>query len=137
MTGQQEYAGAKFRNEVFGSPQQRDNLRAAVGALPNGAPAAQNLDNLFTVLQATGQRKQQGSPTAFNTEVGLTHPLTVAKDRLQRAYLGHNQGCRADLFVGPDSVARIRKISGRQLESPFMSALGRSVQQFPLETRTR
>lgn len=149
MTGQQEYAGAKFRNEVYGSPQQRENVKAAVGALPGGAPAVQSLDDAMTVLQATGQRKQIGSPTAFNTEVGremremplaleaASHPLTVAKDRLQRLYLGANQNRLADLFVAPDSVQRIRAISERQLESPFTAALARSAAQLPLETRSR
>jgi hypothetical protein len=149
MSGIQEYAGAKFAQDAYGSPQQRANVQAAVGALPTGQGPVNSLADLFTVLEATGKRKQMGSPTAFNAEnnrlIGeaplavqaVTSPVTMAKDIAHRMYLGRNQARLAEMFTAPDSVAQMRATSQRQLGSPILEAIMRQAVQSPLETGQR
>lgn len=64
-----QYGGAGFASRVRGNAQQRQNLDAAVGALPEGAAKGTMMDRLLTALEATGYRPQKGSDTVFNADI--------------------------------------------------------------------
>lgn len=64
-----QYGGAGFASAVRGNGQQRQNLEAAVRALPEGETLWTALDRMLTTLEATGWRPQKGSDTAFNTAI--------------------------------------------------------------------
>lgn len=64
-----QYGGAGFASAVRGNAQQRQNLEAALRALPDGETTLAGMDRLFDVLEATGYRPRTGSDTAFNTEI--------------------------------------------------------------------
>lgn len=64
--GANQFSGAKFAKAIAGNPQQRENLRAAVEALPNGAARWEGFEHLLDIMAATGARQPKGSLTAFN-----------------------------------------------------------------------
>lgn len=64
--GANQFAGAKFAAKLAGGAQQRENLRAAVEALPNGAARWRGFEHLLDIMAATGARQPKGSLTAFN-----------------------------------------------------------------------
>ncbi|GLS44362.1 hypothetical protein [Methylobacterium brachythecii] len=64
-----QYGGAGFASAVRGNGQQRQNLEAAIRALPDGETILGGLDRMLTTLEATGYRPQKGSDTAFNTAI--------------------------------------------------------------------
>lgn len=64
--GANQFAGAKFAVKLAGGSQQRENLRAAIEALPNGAARWQGFEHLLDIMSATGTRQAKGSLTAFN-----------------------------------------------------------------------
>lgn len=66
QSGANQFAGAKFAKVIAGNSQQRENLRAAVEALPNGNARWQGFEHLLDIMQATGARQPKGSLTAFN-----------------------------------------------------------------------
>ncbi len=51
---------------IAGNSQQRENLRAAIQALPNGNARWEGFEHLLDIMQATGARQPKGSLTAFN-----------------------------------------------------------------------
>jgi hypothetical protein len=65
-TGANQFGGAKFAAQIRGNSEQAASLDAAIRALPNGDVRAQGFGRFLDVLEATGQRFQKGSPTAFN-----------------------------------------------------------------------
>lgn len=64
--GANQFAGAKFAVKLAGGAQQRDNLRAAIEALPNGTARWEGFERLLDIMSATGARQPKGSLTAFN-----------------------------------------------------------------------
>lgn len=64
--GANQFAGAKFAKVIAGNSQQRENLRAAIEALPNGNARWQGFEHLLDIMSATGARQPKGSLTAFN-----------------------------------------------------------------------
>lgn len=64
--GANQFAGAKFAKVIAGNSQQRQNLQAAIEALPNGAARWQGFERLLDIMAATGTRQPKGSLTAFN-----------------------------------------------------------------------
>jgi hypothetical protein len=64
--GANQFSGAKFAKMIAGNAQQRENLRAAVEALPNGAARWEGFEHLLDIMSATGTRQPKGSLTAFN-----------------------------------------------------------------------
>lgn len=68
-SGPNQFGGAKFAAQIVGNPEQRRALEAAVKALPGGDTRWKGFSRMIDVLEATGQRLQQGSATAFNAEI--------------------------------------------------------------------
>jgi hypothetical protein len=68
-SGPNQFGGAKFAAVVAGNGQQAQNLEAAVRALPRGDVRWAGFRRFLDVLEATGQRPQQGSATAFNQAI--------------------------------------------------------------------
>ncbi|KQP99998.1 hypothetical protein ASF59_09970 [Methylobacterium sp. Leaf121] len=64
-----QYGGAGFASAIRGNGQQRQNLEAAIRALPDGDTLWTGLDRMLTTLEATGYRPQKGSDTAFNQAI--------------------------------------------------------------------
>jgi hypothetical protein len=118
--GPNQYGGASFRNAVYGSDALRENLRAALGELPNGPDLVQGLEELMEVLQATGRRERPGSMTAFNkalqdelkggspigemlTDTARLRPLGFLRDRYESWTLGRNMEDLARIISDPAS----------------------------------
>jgi hypothetical protein len=152
QSGRNQFVGAKYANEVVGTPQREANLNAVLGELPNGPTAQPALSELFDVLRATGQRRAEGSPTAYNQEMreelktlplavqGTLAPVTAfttltrgVRDRAQQAWLGRNTGRLAEMFTSPDAVQQMRAVAERQLGHPISDAMMRQLIQTPVE----
>jgi len=125
--GANQFAGAKFVKELTGNSQQRENLRAAVEALPNGAARWEGLNQLLDVMAATGTRQPKGSLTAFNalevpsmTSAGLASLAAkgaspglywkAATEAFQSWSLGRNLDQFARLITDPRSGDALRQI---------------------------
>ncbi|WP_309388849.1 hypothetical protein [Chelatococcus sambhunathii] len=148
-TGENQSVGGRFANDVAGTPQQRTNLDAVLGAI--GRPEAQpRINDLLDVFRATSQRRPMGSPTEPNRAINerldrVTAPVAMAaapasagstlfgeirnRVRLAARDRAHNQ--LAELFTAPDSVERIRQLGLREAEAPWAAMLARQGLQFP------
>jgi hypothetical protein len=69
LAGPNQFGGAKFAAVIAGNGQQATNLETAVRALPNGDQRWGGFRRFLDVMEATGQRPQVGSMTAFNAEI--------------------------------------------------------------------
>jgi hypothetical protein len=126
-TGANQFGGAKYAAIVAGNGQQAQNLEAAIRALPNGDARWQGFRRFLDVMEATGQRPQQGSATAFNTEIqrelkqgGLIQESVAAAKTGGFSMLKRFQDYRETMNLGrnTDQIARILTDprSGRVLE---------------------
>jgi hypothetical protein len=129
------FAGARFANEVAGSPvvntQRGENFRAAVEALPNGKRIMPGVNRLLEVLQATGNRQPIGSKTAFNkadlhameTGGSLGNVLKTAAspgewwhwahEMMGKWQSGNNLGLLAKIITDPRAEAVFQRIAKR------------------------
>ncbi|BBB99401.1 hypothetical protein [Bradyrhizobium elkanii] len=125
--GANQFAGAKFAAKLAGGAQQRENLRAAIEALPNGTARWAGFERLLDIMSATGTRQPKGSLTAFNQlEVqsmstgGLqalaakgASPgkwMSFANDAFKAWSLGRNLDQLARILTSPDSGQVLRNI---------------------------
>lgn len=153
--GANQWGGAKVAKSWAGTPQQEDNLLAAIRA----SGRQTDMPDLLEVLRATGMRKAQGSATEFNRQMGadlsqvplaataghaiatggLSIPAALfhAKDALSRAWLGRNTDRLAELFLSPDSAARIGALAAHGAEDPVIQIIARNALQVPLHGRSR
>jgi hypothetical protein len=69
QSGANQFGGAKFAATLRGNPEQAASLEAAVKALPGGNQRWDGFNRFLDIVEATGQRLQTGSATAFNQEV--------------------------------------------------------------------
>lgn len=69
QSGANQFGGAKFAAVLRGNPEQAASLEAAVKALPGGKQRWDGFNRFLEIVEATGQRLQTGSATAFNQEV--------------------------------------------------------------------
>jgi hypothetical protein len=67
--GKNQFGGANFAKALRANPEQAASLEAAVRALPNGDVRWQGFNRFLNVMEATGQRLQRGSETAFNQQI--------------------------------------------------------------------
>jgi hypothetical protein len=125
--GANQFAGAKFAAKLVGGAQQRDNLQAAIMALPNGAARWEGFERLLDIMAATGTRQPKGSLTAFNQlEVqsmstgglqelaakGLSPGkwMSFANDAFKSWSLGRNLDQIARIITDPRSGEALRQI---------------------------
>jgi DNA-binding GntR family transcriptional regulator len=125
--GANQFAGAKFAAKVAGGAQQRENLRAAIEALPNGAARWQGFERLLDIMAATGTRQPKGSLTAFNqlevqsmstgglqelASKGLSPGkwMSFANDAFKSWSLGRNLDQIARIITDPRSGEALRQI---------------------------
>ncbi|MFG1193382.1 hypothetical protein [Xanthobacter flavus] len=107
-------------------------------------PSCAPRGNLLTTLRATGQRKAQGSPTAFNEAImrdlgtdsvsarGVdtirtlsgTRLITDAGDAAKRALLARGVTEFAQMFTAPNSVELLRQAAARGGLAPYVDAGG-------------
>lgn len=123
--GANQYSGANFRRDVYGSQALRENVAAALGALPRGGDIARGFDELMTVFEATGRRERAGSLTAMNTDArrnmergsmlgemlaGVTRPaeaLSFIRERYRAWTLGRNTESLARFLADPANQDRL------------------------------
>lgn len=112
--GANHFAGARFAKEIAGNPQQRENLRAAIEALPNGAARWRGFEQLLDIMSATGARQPKGSLTAFNalevpsmTTGGLQEVAALGVSPGKWMSLGHDKLKAWSLGQNLDSLARL------------------------------
>jgi hypothetical protein len=129
--GANQMGGANFVKQIAGNAQQRDNLEAAVRALPNGDQTWAGFNRFLEIAQATGTRQNIGSKTAYNaTELkdmssgGLVGNavktgaspgkwVTVISDAWGRWQLGNNVDQLARILTDPQSGRLLRAIASR------------------------
>lgn len=71
LAGDRSRVGAKFAQVMSGSPQKQELLDTVLAATGAPVPATKNFGDLLEVLQATGKRLGEGSPTAqLNAQMG-------------------------------------------------------------------
>jgi hypothetical protein len=127
--GPNEFGAAKWVKAITGNPQQRDNLKAAVEALPDGTARWKGLENFLNIAEATGERQPIGSRTAFNTQdlaamasggkaMGLIKTafdpsewLHFVKDRISEWQAGRNMESLARIITDPRAGDTFRKIA--------------------------
>ncbi|MGW1422693.1 hypothetical protein ACWAT4_21565 [Bradyrhizobium manausense] len=125
--GANQFAGAKFAAKLVGGAQQRDNLQAAIMALPNGDARWRGFEQLLDIMAATGSRQPKGSLTAFNqlevqsmstgglqelASKGLSPGklMTFANDTFKSWSLGRNLDQIARIITDPRSGEALRQI---------------------------
>lgn len=69
QSGPNQFGGAKFAAALRANPEQAASLESAVRALPNGDVRWAGFDRFLRIMDATGQRLQRGSETAFNQQI--------------------------------------------------------------------
>lgn len=125
QSGVSEYAGAKFRKNIIGNPQQQKNLEEMFNFIPDGKKAYAGYKKFLDILAAQGRRLPSGSPTAVKqqlqreligaipdvTRPGITGKIPILKDIiLDRAYKT-NADKLASILTSPDGVAKIRELT--------------------------
>lgn len=129
QSGPNHGGAAKFAAKIAGNAQQRENLRAAFEALPNGDVLWNGIDRFLQIAEATGQRQAIGSKTSFNdaerkmlegsgvvgeaVKTGLSPGKwwTVINDKWSKWKLGSNLNDLARIFTDPNSAALLRRIN--------------------------
>lgn len=127
--GANQFGAAKFAKELVGNIQQRENLRAAVEALPNGKQLWNGIDNFLEAAEATGTRQAKGSLTAFNApemkalsgssvvgeavKTGLSPGKwwSIVNDKWSQWKLGSNLDELARIFTDPKSGPVLKRIA--------------------------
>lgn len=143
QSGPNQFGGAKFASVIAGNPQQRQNLQAAVEALPNGPARWTGFERLLDILQATGTRQPRGSMTAFNdldlkamqsggmvaeaAKLGLSPGkwMSLVHDRWSRWQMGANLDELARILTDPQSapmLARISQMPAASTQANLMAA---------------
>jgi hypothetical protein len=142
QSGANEFGGAKFAAQLVGNPEQAAALEAAVRALPDGGARWDGFNKFLNVLEATGKRQRQGSPTASNLQieeslrsggkVGEISSLASGgflklPERLKQAYeryrLGQGTAELAKLFTDPAALPVFRQLAREGAGSSKAQAL--------------
>ena len=141
--GLNQYGAANFAKAVVGNVQQRENLRAAIEALPNGNNIWAGFEGFLEAAQASGTRQPRGSLTSFNTadrkllegsgaigeavKTGLSPGKwwSVVNDKWSKWKLGNNLHELATIFTNPASgkiLQRIATMPTGSREAQFLAA---------------
>jgi hypothetical protein len=142
QSGANEFGGAKFASILAGNAEQRANLEAAIRALPDGDARWEGFSNLLEVLEATGRRQRQGSPTNMFSQIldslsrggkaGEVAALASGgflklPERLKQAYeryrLGQGTEQLARLFTDPAALPIFRQLAREGSNSSKAQAL--------------
>jgi hypothetical protein len=128
QSGANQFGPANFAKAIVGNAQQRENLRAAVEALPNGQELWQGFDRFLEIAEATRYRQTIGSKTAFNdaerkalSAVNLGREAiktgaspgkwwSIVSDKVDKWALGRNLDELARIFTDPNSAPLLRRI---------------------------
>lgn len=128
QSGANQFGPANFAKAIVGNAQQRENLRAAVEALPNGQELWQGFDRFLEIAEATRYRQTIGSKTAFNdaerkamsasnlgreaikTGASPGKWWTIVSDKIDKWSLGRNLDEIARIFTDPQSAALLTRI---------------------------
>lgn len=146
--GANQAGAAKFAVRLVGNPQQRENLRAAIEALPNGAQKWEGFNKFLEAAEASGTRQGKGSLTAFNEEElkilsGSALPGEIAKtvtspgklmtyvgDKWGRWALGKNLNELASILTDSRSGRALQRIAAMPSKSRDAQVMaGRAILQ--------
>lgn len=129
QSGPNQWGGPAFAAKVVGNPQQRENLRAAVEALPGGHGTWGGFTKFLDVMEAMAARQHPGSKTAFNdvelkslasggAVSGVARTAgspgkwwTLVNDKWGQWQLGKNLGELANVLTDPKSGPLLRQIA--------------------------
>lgn len=129
QSGPNQAGAAGFAKKLVGNAQQRENLRAAIEALPNGREVWRGFDSFLAAAEATGTRQAKGSMTAFNdvelkgmagggpiaeaAKLGGSPGkwMSAVNDRWGQWQLGRNLDSLAAIFTDPNSAALLGRIA--------------------------
>lgn len=128
QSGANQFGPASFAKELAGNVQQRENLQAAIQALPHGDDLWRGFERFLEIAEATRYRQTVGSKTAFNeaerralaasnkgrelVKLGASPGKwwTAVNDKLSSWQLGRNLDELAQIFTSPDSAPLLRRI---------------------------
>lgn len=141
--GANQYGAAGWAKKIVGNVQQRENLQAAIEALPNGKDIWKGVSGFLEAAEATGTRQPKGSLTSFNTAdrkllegggligEGIATGLSpgkwwsVVKDKYSSWNLGNNLNELATIFTDPASGKLLKRIANMPRgsgEAQFLAA---------------
>lgn len=130
QSGPNQAGGAKFAAAIRGNDLQRQNIEAAIRALPNGEALNTGFSRLLDIFEATGTRQGVGSRTSFNNEAlaelrkrgligeggaaiatgGLKLPTRIMQ-RLDDWQAGKNVDRLAELLTSPEGGRRLAQLA--------------------------
>jgi hypothetical protein len=127
---------------MMGNPQQAQNVRAGLAALPNQP----TIDPLVEALMATGQRQPIGSRTSFNTQMlsgalsegptagsmlslaaSTEKALGAARDWYLKHRMGSNTEAMAQALVSPDFFDRLNAARSAVPPDQYRSLMARGL----------
>jgi len=129
QSGPNQFGAAGFAKAIVGNPQQRENLRAAIEALPNGNKLWAGFDGFLQAAEASGTRQAKGSLTAFNAadrkmlegsttmgeavKTGLSPGKwwSIVNDKWSKWKLGNNLNELATILTDPRSGKILERIA--------------------------
>lgn len=147
QSGANQAGGAKFWARLVGNPQQRENLRAAVEALPQGQARWESLERLMNIMEATGKRMAIGSNTSFNDlELAMTKGggaveglvktgsspgrwLSLVNDKISQWRQGRNLTELARLMTDPGAGRVFERVASAPRDREALLLLGRVILQ--------
>lgn len=127
--GPNPFGAAGWAKAIAGNPQQHQNLKSAIEALPDGAARWDTFEKFLNIAKTTGERQAIGSKTAFNAQelsgmatgskaMGLVKTalspgewLTFARDRIGEWQAGRNMESLARVITDPRAGDLFRKIT--------------------------
>jgi hypothetical protein len=147
QTGNREWTGAKFHKDVAGNAAREEVLTSVLDSLPNQPTAA--IEELLTVLAASGRRDATGSPTYGNTSISsdiemMPNVAAGTANAVSTGGLGlfkrlgdmaTQYGARraydslADMFTGPDRLYQTQRAIQRGAPINLDEALRYSLPQ--------
>jgi hypothetical protein len=147
VTGTSQFGGANWFKAIGGNPQQLENVKAAVRALPDGDARWNALENFMRITRATGERQNIGSKTSFNDQdlaalaqggkaatavkYGLSPAkwLSAAYDLVGKWQAGRNMNILAKILTDPTAGPTLRTIAATRDPDALRRLMGRLVAQ--------